>query len=74
MKPSRCLHNNLYRYELFHHDAARLKVGDLIALAKRITGDRPTNTLSNNFVIKTMWYSMKIALPMVCGGVLPNNI
>ncbi|MEQ1104254.1 PAS domain-containing hybrid sensor histidine kinase/response regulator [Acinetobacter ursingii] len=25
-----------------HHDAARLRVGDLITLAKRITGDRPT--------------------------------
>ena len=25
-----------------HHDVARLKVGDLIALAKRITGDAPT--------------------------------
>ncbi len=28
----------------FHHDVARLKVGDLITLAKRITGEGPTTT------------------------------
>ena len=32
-----------------HHDVARLKVGDLIALAKRITGDGPTKQAFNQF-------------------------
>lgn len=32
-----------------HHDAARLKVGDLITLAKRITGEGPTNHAFQQF-------------------------
>ncbi|MBJ9983982.1 hybrid sensor histidine kinase/response regulator [Acinetobacter sp. S40] len=32
-----------------HHDAARLRVGDLITLAKRITGDRPTQQAFEQF-------------------------
>ncbi|RSR49598.1 hybrid sensor histidine kinase/response regulator, partial [Acinetobacter baumannii] len=31
------------------HDAARLKVGDLFALAKRITGEQPTTQAFENF-------------------------
>jgi hypothetical protein len=41
-----CLTTTSTDISYLHHDAARLKVGDLITLAKRITGDRPTNTLS----------------------------
>ncbi len=35
-------HNTNTDIQYLHHDVARLKVGDLIALAKRITGDVPT--------------------------------
>lgn len=35
-------HNTTTEINYLHHDVARLKVGDLIALAKRITGDAPT--------------------------------
>ena len=34
-----------------HHDVARLKVGDLIALAKRITGEGPTTHAFNQFCL-----------------------
>ncbi len=34
-----------------HHDVARLKVGDLIALAKRITGEGPTTHAFQQFCI-----------------------
>ncbi|QBQ17490.1 response regulator [Acinetobacter haemolyticus] len=51
-----------------HQNAARLKVGDLLALAKRITGERPTNqafqqfceqnhiVLNENHVANGMWW------------------
>ncbi|WP_151839811.1 hybrid sensor histidine kinase/response regulator [Acinetobacter soli] len=51
-----------------HHDAARLKVGDLITLAKRITGEGPTQQafkqfceqndvlLNPNSVVNGMWW------------------
>ncbi len=51
-----------------HHDAARLKVGDLITLAKRITGEGPTQQafkqfceqndvlLNSNSVANGMWW------------------
>lgn len=56
------------------HDAARLKVGDLFAPAKRITGEQPTTQAFENFVSKITSPSTQIVLPMACGGVLPSNI
>lgn len=35
-----------------HQDAARLKVGDLYALSKRITGDKPTEHAFQNFCMQ----------------------
>lgn len=35
-----------------HHEVARLKVGDLIALAKRITGDEPAIQAFNQFCVQ----------------------
>ena len=52
----------------------RLKVGDLFALAKRITGEQPTTQAFENFVSKITSPSTQIVLPMACGGVLPSNI
>ena len=42
MKPSHCRHRASTDISYIHHDVARLKVGDLITLAKRITGDGAT--------------------------------
>ncbi|AOA59499.1 PAS domain-containing hybrid sensor histidine kinase/response regulator [Acinetobacter larvae] len=42
-------HNNPVEMNYLQHDAARLKVGDLMVLAKRITGEQPTIQAFQNF-------------------------
>lgn len=59
-----------------HHDVARLKVGDLITLAKRITGEGAATRAFQQFCMQNnvSLNENSGAKLTACGGALPSSI